>query len=97
MVKMANPGFGRARLECRVPSRAMISFRGEVLTATRGTALLNSLFEGWEPWGGAMMKRATGAIVSDRAGVTTPYALHHLQPRVGPSSSPRASRPSTRG
>jgi GTP-binding protein len=81
MMKMANPGFGRARLEYRIPSRGMIGFRGELLTATRGTALLNSLFDGWEPWGGAMMKRQTGAIVSDRAGVTTPYALHHLQPR----------------
>ena len=81
MVKMANPGFGRARLEYRIPSRGMIGFRGELLTATRGTALLNSLFEGWEPWGGTMMKRATGAIVADRGGVTTPYALHHLQPR----------------
>jgi GTP-binding protein len=81
MVKMANPGFGRARIEYRVPSRGMIGFRGELLTATRGTALLNSLFDGWEPWGGTMMKRATGAIVSDRPGVATPYALHHLQPR----------------
>jgi GTP-binding protein len=81
MVKMANPGFGRARLEYRVPSRGMIGFRGEILTATRGTALLNSMFDGWEPWGGAMAKRATGAIVSDRQGVATPYALHHLQAR----------------
>jgi GTP-binding protein len=81
MVKMANPGFGRARLEYRVPSRGMIGFRGEILTATRGTALLNSLFDGWEPWGGPMTKRETGAIVSDRLGVATPYALHHLQPR----------------
>ncbi|HEX8792519.1 MAG TPA: translational GTPase TypA, partial [Polyangiaceae bacterium] len=81
MVKMANPGFGRARMEYRVPSRGMIGFRGELLTATRGTALLNSLFDGWEPWGGPMMKRQTGAIVADRSGVTTPYALHHLQPR----------------
>ncbi len=90
MQKMANHGFGRARLEYRVPSRGMIGFRGELLTATRGTALLNSMFEGWEPWGGPMMKRTTGAIVSDRAGVATPYALHHLQPRgsffVGPGS-----------
>jgi GTP-binding protein len=81
MVKMSNPGFGRARIEYRVPSRGMIGLRGELLTATRGTALLNSLFDGWEPWGGPMMKRATGAIVSDRGGVATPYALHHLQPR----------------
>jgi GTP-binding protein len=81
MQKMANHGFGRARLEYRVPSRGMIGFRGELLTSTRGTALLNSMFDGWEPWGGTMMKRTTGAIVSDRAGVATPYALHHLQPR----------------
>jgi GTP-binding protein len=81
MVKMANPGFGRARIEYRVPSRAMIGFRGELLTSTRGTALLNSMFDGWEPWGGPMSKRDTGAIVADRAGVATPYALHHLQPR----------------
>ena len=81
MVKMANPGFGRARIEYRVPSRGMIGFRGELLTATRGTALLNSTFDGWEPWGGVMAKRQTGAIVADRAGVATPYALHHLQPR----------------
>jgi GTP-binding protein len=68
----------------------MIGFRGEILTSTRGTALLNSTFDGWEPWGGAMMKRATGAIVADRLGVATPYALHHLQPRgsffVGPGA-----------
>jgi GTP-binding protein len=81
MIKMANPGFGRARIDYRVPSRGMIGLRGEIMTATRGTALLNSLFDGWEPWGGPMMKRATGAIVSDRVGVATPYALHHLQAR----------------
>ncbi|MGH7272749.1 MAG: translational GTPase TypA, partial [Polyangiaceae bacterium] len=81
MVKMSNPGYGRARLEYRIPSRGMIGFRGEILTATRGTALLNSQFDGWEPWGGPMMKRATGAIVSDRIGVATPYALNHLQAR----------------
>jgi len=51
------------------------------LTSTRGTGLLNTVFDGWEAWGGAMAKRQTGAIVADRAGVTTPYALHHLQPR----------------
>ncbi|CAN91083.1 MULTISPECIES: translational GTPase TypA [Sorangium] len=81
MVKMTNPGFGRARLEFRVPSRGLIGFRGEFLTATRGTGLLNTMFDGWAPWGGPMMRRPTGAIVADRAGVSTPYALHHLQPR----------------
>jgi GTP-binding protein len=81
MVKMTNPGFGRARLEFRVPSRGLIGFRGEFLTATRGTGLLNTMFDGWAPWGGPMMRRPTGAIVADRAGAATPYALHHLQPR----------------
>ncbi len=81
MMKMTNPGFGRARLEFRVPSRGLIGFRGEFLTSTRGTGLLNTMFDGWEPWGGPMMRRPTGAIVSDRMGVATPYALHHLQPR----------------
>ncbi|HSN98973.1 MAG TPA: translational GTPase TypA, partial [Candidatus Nanopelagicales bacterium] len=81
MVKMTNPGFGRARLEFKVPSRGLIGFRGEFLTATRGTGLLNTMFDGWAPWGGPMMRRPTGAIVADRIGVATPYALHHLQPR----------------
>ena len=90
MMKMSNPGYGRARLEYRVPSRGMIGFRGELMTATRGTALQNSMFDGWEPWGGPMMKRATGAIVSDRSGVATPYALHHLQPRGSFFLSPGA-------
>ena len=81
MTKMQNPGFGRARLEFRVPSRGLIGFRGEFLTSTRGTGLLNTLFDGWAPWGGPMMRRPMGAIVADRGGVATPYALHHLQPR----------------
>ncbi|APR80949.1 GTP-binding protein TypA/BipA [Minicystis rosea] len=81
MIKMTNPGFGRARLEFRVPSRGLIGFRGEFLTSTRGTGLLNTMFDGWSPWGGPMMRRPTGAIVCDRAGAATPYALDHLQPR----------------
>jgi GTP-binding protein len=80
MIKMHNPGFGRARLEFRIPSRGLIGFRSEFLTSTRGTGLLNTLFDGWEEWG-AMIRRANGAIVADRAGVATPYALFHLQPR----------------
>ncbi len=81
MTKMANNGYGRARLEFRIPSRGLIGFRGEFLTSTRGTGLLNTVFDGWEPWGGVMAKRQMGALVSDRAGVATPYALNHLQPR----------------
>ena len=81
MTKMANHGHGRARLEFRIPSRGLIGFRGEFLTSTRGTGLLTTMFDGWEPWGGIMAKRLLGAIVSDRAGVCTPYAMNHLQAR----------------
>ncbi|MBI5516582.1 MAG: translational GTPase TypA [Deltaproteobacteria bacterium] len=90
MVKMSNPGFGRARVEYEVPSRALIGFRSEFLTATRGLGLLNTEFAGWRPWGGPMMRRANGALVADRAGEATPYALFHLQPRgeffIGPGA-----------
>jgi GTP-binding protein len=81
LVKMANLGFGRARLELVVPSRGLIGFRSAFLTETRGMGLLNSLFEGWQPSAGAMLRRPNGALVADRKGATTPYALFHLQPR----------------
>jgi GTP-binding protein len=81
MLKMQNGGHGRVRLEFRAPSRGIIGFRSQFLTDTRGTGLLNHLFDGYEPWHGQMSKRATGALVADRAGKTTIYALHHLQPR----------------
>ncbi len=81
MQKMQNNGFGRARLEFRIPSRGLIGFRSQFLTDTRGTGLLNHLFDGYEPWQGHISKRQTGALVSDRHGKTTIYALFHLQPR----------------
>ncbi|MCB9595867.1 MAG: translational GTPase TypA [Sandaracinaceae bacterium] len=81
LMKMANLGFGRARLELRVPSRGLIGFRTHFLTMTRGMGLLNTLFEGWETDTGPMLRRPNGAIVADRKGVATPYALFHLQPR----------------
>jgi GTP-binding protein len=81
MVKMSNLGFGRARMEFRVPSRGLIGFRSQFLTETRGTGLLNTLFDGWEPWSGPMLRRTNGAMVADRAGECTAYALDHLQPR----------------
>ncbi len=74
-------GHGRVRLEFRIPSRGLIGFRSQFLTDTKGTGLLNHLFDGYEPWHGAMSKRQTGALVADMAGKSTPYALFHLQPR----------------
>jgi len=81
MQKMHNNGHGRVRLEFRIPSRGLIGFRSQFLTDTRGTGLLNHLFDGYEPWHGHMSKRQTGALVSDRNGKSTTYALVHLQPR----------------
>lgn len=81
MIKMQNNGFGRVRLEYRIPSRGLIGFRSQFLTDTKGTGLLNHLFDGYEQWQGHMTKRQTGALVADRAGRTTTYALFHLQPR----------------
>ncbi len=81
MQKMQNNGHGRVRLEFRLPSRGLIGFRTEFLTDTKGTGLLNHIFDGYEPWQGAISKRATGALVADRTGVTTVYALFHIQPR----------------
>ncbi|MBI3377889.1 MAG: translational GTPase TypA [Nitrospirae bacterium] len=83
MQKMQNNGYGRVRLEFRIPSRGLIGFRSQFLTDTRGTGLLNHLFDGYEPWQGVITKRQTGALVSDRAGKSTIYALFHLQPRGG--------------
>jgi GTP-binding protein len=81
MTSMHNPGHGRVRMEFRIPSRGLIGFRSEFLTDTRGTGILNHLFDGWEPWQGHLPGRSTGALVSDRAGKTTTYALYHLEPR----------------
>jgi len=81
MTEMHNPGHGRVRLSFRIPSRGLIGFRSEFLTDTRGTGILNHLFDGWELWQGEIPGRATGALVSDRLGKTTTYALYHLEPR----------------
>jgi GTP-binding protein len=88
MVKMVNHGSGRVRIEFRVPSRGLIGFRSEFLTDTKGTGIMNHLFDGWEPWQGDISHRATGALVSDRAGKTTAYAIENLQPRGVLFSSP---------
>ncbi len=81
MTKMSQAGTGRVRLEFSVPSRGLIGFRSRCLTDTRGTGILNALFDGWAPWQGAIQARTNGAMVSDREGVATPYAVFHMQER----------------
>ncbi len=79
--KMVNHGSGRARLEFRIPARGLIGFRSQFLTDTRGTGIMNHLFAGWEPWHGAIAARPTGALVADRTGAATAYAIFNLQER----------------
>ena len=79
MVKMH--GHGRVRLEFRVPSRGLIGLRSELLTETRGTIVMNSIFDGYTPYQGEIPQRPTGALVADRPGSTTAYALEGLEDR----------------
>jgi len=81
MTKMHNHGSGRVRMEFRVPSRGLIGLRSEMLTETRGTIVMNSLFDGYIPYQGEIPQRPTGALVADRQGLTTTYALNGLQER----------------
>ncbi|HLK22047.1 MAG TPA: translational GTPase TypA [Bryobacteraceae bacterium] len=81
MVKMVNHGSGRVRLEFHIPSRGLIGLRSEMLTDTKGTAIMNSLFHGHIEWQGDISSRPTGSLVSDRAGKTTGYAIFNLQER----------------
>src|SRR5438270_7898387 len=81
MQQMVNHGTGWARMEYLVPARGLIGFRTEFLTETRGTGILHHVFEGWEPWHGELRTRPTGALVSDRRGPTTAFAIINLQER----------------
>ncbi len=81
MMKMINHGSGRVRMEFRVPSRGLIGFRSEFLTDTRGTGIMNHLFDGWDDWQGDIAHRVNGALVADRHGRATAYAIEGLQPR----------------
>ena len=88
VVNLHNHGYGRVRMDFRVPSRGLIGLRSQLLTDTRGTIVMNSLFDGYIEWQGDIPHRLTGALIADRPGVTTSYALWNLQERgelfVGP-------------
>jgi len=81
MTKMVNNGSGRVRLEFKVPARGLIGFRSQFLTDTKGTGIMNHIFAGWEPWAGPIPARPTGALVADRTGVATAFAIANLQDR----------------
>jgi len=88
MRSMVTHSTGRVRLEYDIPSRGLIGFRSQFLTDTRGTGIMNTLFNGYAPWCGPIQSRVNGAMISDREGVAAGYALFHLQERgrlfIGP-------------
>ena len=90
MEQIVNHGTGWVRLDYLVPARGLIGFRTELMTETRGTALLHHVFERYEPWAGAIRARTRGSLVADRHGPTTGYSLLSLQERgqlfVGPGT-----------
>lgn len=81
MRNMTTHASGRVRVEFDIPSRGLIGFRGRFLQETRGAGVMHSIFNGYEPWSGSIRSRQNGAMVSDREGVATPYAIFHLQER----------------
>ena len=81
MINLVNNGKGRVRIEFSVPARALIGYRDEFLTDTRGTGIMHSLFDGYEEFRGECPSRFTGSIVADRTGNAVPYALFNLEPR----------------
>ncbi|HEY3380740.1 MAG TPA: translational GTPase TypA [Vicinamibacterales bacterium] len=81
MTRMVNHGSGRVRLEFRIPTRGLIGLRSQFMTDTKGTGIMNHLFAGWEAWHGPIPARATGALVADRLGGATAYAIWNLQER----------------
>src|SRR5215204_1762250 len=88
MEQMINHGTGWVRMEYLVPARALIGFRTEFLTETRGTGLLHHVFDRWEPWAGDLRTRPSGSLVADRRGTAAQFALMNLQERgtlfIGP-------------
>ncbi|MBU4484774.1 translational GTPase TypA [bacterium] len=81
MINMVNHGTGRVRLEFSIPSRGLIGYRNEFLTDTKGTGLMNSYVQEYEPYRGNIQSRTAGSLVADRKGVSVAYGLFHLEPR----------------
>ncbi|MDR1657986.1 MAG: translational GTPase TypA [Deltaproteobacteria bacterium] len=88
VVKLANHGSGRVRLEIETPTRGLVGYRGQFMTDTRGSGLINTINIGYVPWQGPIMGRANGSLVADRQGAAVTYALFHLQPRGSIFASP---------
>jgi GTP-binding protein len=90
LAEMVNHGTGWVRLDYRIPARGLVGFRSEFLIETRGTGVLHSIFDSWEPWAGELKVKRNGSMVADRRGVTTTHALMSLEQRgvlfIGPGT-----------
>ncbi|MEZ5260470.1 MAG: translational GTPase TypA [Acidimicrobiia bacterium] len=90
MEQVLPQGEGWVRMDWRVPARGLIGVRTEFMTETRGTGVLNHVFDGWDPWAGEIRTRQSGTIVADRTGVATGYAIEQIQERatlfIGPGA-----------
>ncbi len=89
---MHNHGYGRVRIEFRVPSRGLIGLRSQLLTDTRGTIVMNALFDGYIEWQGEIPHRPTGALIADRGRPIRPPTLSRTCRSAANFSSARASR-----
>ena len=81
LINLVNDGKGRVRIEFNIPSRALIGYRDEFLTDTKGTGIMNSIFAGYDEYRGDFKSRVTGSITADREGKAVAYALFNLEPR----------------
>ena len=90
--QMVNHGRGWVRMDYRVPARGLVGFRTEFLIETRGTGMLHSVFDGWEPWHGELRTRRNGSMVADRRGVVDDLRARCRSRSAAPCSSGRASR-----
>jgi len=81
MINLVNKGSGRVRVEFSIPARALIGYREEFLTDTKGTGIMNCYYAGYDLYRGAFPTRYTGSIVADRQGKAVAYALFNLEPR----------------
>jgi len=82
MELMTTDADGRTRMEFLIPTRGLVGYRGQLLTETRGTALLHQIGAGYGPWAGEVTHRTSGVLVSDRSGESNAYGLFNLQERA---------------
>ena len=90
LIEMRPSGGGRQRLVLHVPTRGLIGYQGELLSDTRGTAVMNRIFHGYAPYRGEIQGRRTGVLISNGQGEAVAYALWNLEDRGAMIIEPQA-------